>query len=720
MSIATSTAKIQYTLSATVQALPVPFYFLENAHIKAIRSRSGAADYVMVLGTDYSLAGAADEDGGTLTTIAANMVVGDIITIKRDIAITQTVNYVYNDRFPAETHERALDKLTMIVQQLKEVADRSVQFPESEVAGTGNVMPAASGRAAKILGYDASGNAVQLYDPVSAVFAQGDAIYANSVAALKAVSVTGLLTGQQCHVGGYATVGDGGGGTFVYDSASSATETIGTIVSPNSGAGRWLRIFSGAVNVKWFGAKGDASTDDATAIQLAINTAGAGGAVYFPAVASGAYYKTAAELTYTANYLKLFGAPGTEVRNVGAGACFKFTGCQFLTIEDLNIRGDGGSQGAGATGTYGIDFDGCSNVRLSRVEFRNHGSHAVYFHNGAWDIFISTCIFFSCGGDGISSVSPSSTYQTGNAMSVTDCLFWINGGNGFRWNASGLNVTGCVFEQNFGSGLLLDSHGTTYPCSSVNVTGNYFESNRVAQLKMYSENNGSYPIRNVTITGNHFLSSYVGGGTSLIVGAATTAFRSIRPLYIGDNTYVVGGGTVVNYIDLGGCAGTAAVILSNDAANNMVNLGEAVVIYGQKKLCLSGLVDQKGIAWAAVDKSDDILATGGVATFRMPLKKGEIINFLRLYVETDCSTNYAVTFKIKTADPTTGAAIAQWNTSGAITKVGGGNNLFAWDIVSTAGIYRVGDDTKVFVEVTITAPGSGTYMYAHDLAAVII
>jgi len=281
MSIATSTAKIQYTLASAAQALPVPFYFLEDAHVKVIKAAS-PADIVLVKGTDYTISGAADEDGGTVTTIAgtaADLDAGDIITIKRDIAITQSVNYVYNDRFPAETHERALDKLTMVAQQLKEATDRCVQFPESEVAGTGNIMPAAAGRAAKILGFDATGNAVQLYDPVSAVFAEGDAIYANSVAALKAVSVTDLLNGQQCHVGGYATPGDKGGGTFVYVSASAATEDVGTVVAPNVGTGRWLRIYSGPINVRWFGAKGDNATDDTASIQAAIDTAGTGDAM---------------------------------------------------------------------------------------------------------------------------------------------------------------------------------------------------------------------------------------------------------------------------------------------------------------------------------------------------------------------------------------------------------------------------------------------------------
>src|SRR5205823_2301496 len=51
--------------------------------------------------------------------------------------------------------------------------------------------------------------------------------------------------------------------------------------------GRWIRIFAGPLSVKWFGAKGDASTDDTTAIQRAIQALPSGstyngGTIWFP------------------------------------------------------------------------------------------------------------------------------------------------------------------------------------------------------------------------------------------------------------------------------------------------------------------------------------------------------------------------------------------------------------------------------------------------------
>jgi len=99
-----------------------------------------------------------------------------------------------------------------------------------------------------------------------------------SIAALKALTPS---AGDAVNVLGYAAAGDGGGGTFYYDGSSSATENGGTIIAPNSGGGRWIRVYSGPINVRWFGAKGDGVTNDTSAVQAA-DVAAAGGKLLFP------------------------------------------------------------------------------------------------------------------------------------------------------------------------------------------------------------------------------------------------------------------------------------------------------------------------------------------------------------------------------------------------------------------------------------------------------
>ncbi len=60
------------------------------------------------------------------------------------------------------------------------------------------------------------------------------------------------------------------GGTFIWSSTGVANG--GTVFSGTTGF--WIRQYSGAVNIKWFGAKGDGITDDTTAIQSCINYVG--------------------------------------------------------------------------------------------------------------------------------------------------------------------------------------------------------------------------------------------------------------------------------------------------------------------------------------------------------------------------------------------------------------------------------------------------------------
>jgi hypothetical protein len=72
---------------------------------------------------------------------------------------------------------------------------------------------------------------------------------------------------------GYYSKGDGGGGTFYWDSTSIEDDNGGTIIEATGVVdGRWIRNYSGAVNVKLFGAIGDGVADDTTAVQAALDS----------------------------------------------------------------------------------------------------------------------------------------------------------------------------------------------------------------------------------------------------------------------------------------------------------------------------------------------------------------------------------------------------------------------------------------------------------------
>jgi len=70
---------------------------------------------------------------------------------------------------------------------------------------------------------------------------------------------------------GYSTEDDGGGGTWIWDADSTESDNDGTIIKQTADTtGRWVRQYDGTINVKWFGAVGDGSTDDHDAFMAAL------------------------------------------------------------------------------------------------------------------------------------------------------------------------------------------------------------------------------------------------------------------------------------------------------------------------------------------------------------------------------------------------------------------------------------------------------------------
>ncbi|MCP4033478.1 MAG: hypothetical protein GY734_19900, partial [Herbaspirillum sp.] len=87
-------------------------------------------DGVEVVG-GYAAAVSADQDvqpGGSVTFDAAPAD-GVNVNIRREVEADQETDYSQYDAFPEETHENALDKLTMLVQELEETVTRIPQLP---------------------------------------------------------------------------------------------------------------------------------------------------------------------------------------------------------------------------------------------------------------------------------------------------------------------------------------------------------------------------------------------------------------------------------------------------------------------------------------------------------------------------------------------------------------------------------------------------------------
>ncbi|WP_181159440.1 hypothetical protein [Burkholderia multivorans] len=164
----TVTSSVQDTSSSTDGVstdFQIPFYFLDNTHIVVDKIDANGGLTRLTYGTDYTVSGAGDVNGGTLTTLSV-FARGFTLHIYRDVPATQETEYQQNDPFPAKTTEKALDKLTMIAQQNAAAVQNSIRFPISEY-GRDGTLPSALQRAMNVLGFDAAGNVSMLPMPAS-------------------------------------------------------------------------------------------------------------------------------------------------------------------------------------------------------------------------------------------------------------------------------------------------------------------------------------------------------------------------------------------------------------------------------------------------------------------------------------------------------------------------------------------------------------------------
>jgi hypothetical protein len=133
MTVSSSTNKVTYAGNGSTTVFSVGFYFFNDSDLLVVLRDSDGNETVKTLTSDYTVTGAGNPAGGSITMLVAPAT-GESLVIAREVPLTQQTDYLENDPFPAETHERALDKLTMATQQLQEQVDRSAKLPISDPA----------------------------------------------------------------------------------------------------------------------------------------------------------------------------------------------------------------------------------------------------------------------------------------------------------------------------------------------------------------------------------------------------------------------------------------------------------------------------------------------------------------------------------------------------------------------------------------------------------
>jgi len=243
MTVSTTTSRASYSGNGTNHSFAYGFKIFADGDLSVIIRSSDGTETTKTLNTHYVVTGAGSDSGGNVlfkyntgdatdahySATDNRPQTGETVVILRQLDLTQGTDYVANDPFPAESHEDALDRLTMITQQLDEAVGRSLKVSQTNVIATSEFTVGASDRANKILSFDTSGDLTVTEGKVDSVTATASgltegasptatATYTGSTGALAiAFGIPAGATGPQ------GPAGADGGGASTAEVESTAT-----------------------------------------------------------------------------------------------------------------------------------------------------------------------------------------------------------------------------------------------------------------------------------------------------------------------------------------------------------------------------------------------------------------------------------------------------------------------------------------------------------------
>ena len=159
MTVSTTIIKSSHNGNGSTTTFAYAFKILQDSDLVVIiRNNSTGTETTKTLTTHYTVSGAGDASGGSITFTSGNTPAsGETVVIRRNVPQTQVIDYIANDPFPAESHEEGLDRATMIAQQVSEEADRSIKLSRTNTMTSTEFTVGATDRANKILAFDGSG-----------------------------------------------------------------------------------------------------------------------------------------------------------------------------------------------------------------------------------------------------------------------------------------------------------------------------------------------------------------------------------------------------------------------------------------------------------------------------------------------------------------------------------------------------------------------------------
>jgi hypothetical protein len=152
--------RVQYTATAGQTSFTVGFEFFDNADLKVFNGTTlltfsaSPAD-----ATEYSVSGAGQTGGGSITLGSPGATVNDVITISRDLAIERSTDFPTSGAFQIGSLNTELDKIIAMCQQL----ERDLKFSPRAAATTANTFDITFPNlvANKVLNVNSAGNGLE-------------------------------------------------------------------------------------------------------------------------------------------------------------------------------------------------------------------------------------------------------------------------------------------------------------------------------------------------------------------------------------------------------------------------------------------------------------------------------------------------------------------------------------------------------------------------------
>ena len=158
MTISSTTVRNSYSGDGSTTTFSYTFKIFADSDIQVIIRSSTGTETTKTITTHYTVTGAGSSGGGSVIFTSGNIPTStQTVVLRRNIPQTQSIDYIANDPFPAESHEEGLDRATMAIQQLQEEVTRSIKLSKTNTMTSTEFTVGATDRANKILAFDTSG-----------------------------------------------------------------------------------------------------------------------------------------------------------------------------------------------------------------------------------------------------------------------------------------------------------------------------------------------------------------------------------------------------------------------------------------------------------------------------------------------------------------------------------------------------------------------------------